>query len=110
METGHQGSVEGRGRLTPLPLQAQGLAKAKGSPPARPWPAPGGAKPLAGLRVYAGVRSFDLAAWLSQEIGQTVTLLDFNALFPALAELSAEDQMACLPVLGVLLRNEVAAT
>ena len=67
------------------------------------------ALPLAGLRVYAGVRSFDLAAWLSQEIGQTVTMLDFNALFPALAELSAEDQMACLPVLGVLLRKDAAA-
>lgn len=66
--------------------------------------------PLAGLRVYAGHRSFDLAAWLSQEIGQTVTLLDFEAVFPHLADLSVEDQLACLPVLGALLRNETAAT
>jgi MSHA biogenesis protein MshI len=66
--------------------------------------------PLAGLRVYAGVRSFDLAAWLSQEIGQTVTMLDFNSQFPAMADMSAEDQMACLPLLGALLRNDAAST
>ena len=65
--------------------------------------------PLAGLRVYAGARSFDLSAWLSQEIGQTVTMLDFNSLFPVLADLPAADQMACLPLLGELLRNDAAS-
>lgn len=66
--------------------------------------------PLAGLRVYAGVRSVDLAAWLSQEIGQTVTVLDFESQFPAMAEMSEEDQMACLPLLGALLRNDAASS
>jgi MSHA biogenesis protein MshI len=66
--------------------------------------------PLTGLRVYAGARSFDLAAWLSQEIGQTVTMLEFGSLFPVLADLSASDQMACMPLLGALLRNDAAST
>ncbi len=66
--------------------------------------------PLAGLRVYAGARSFDIAAWISQEIGQTVTMLEFEGLFAALADLSASDQMACLPLLGVLLRDDAAST
>jgi MSHA biogenesis protein MshI len=65
--------------------------------------------PLTGLRVYAGARSFDLAAWLSQEIGQTVTMLEFESLFTALADLSAPDQMACVPLLGALLRNDAAS-
>jgi MSHA biogenesis protein MshI len=66
--------------------------------------------PLSGLRVYAGARSFDLSAWLSQEIGQTVSMLEFDSLFAALAGLSAQDQMACLPLLGVLLRKDAAST
>jgi MSHA biogenesis protein MshI len=61
--------------------------------------------PLAGLRVYAGVRSFDLSAWLSQEMGQTVGTMEIEALFPDFGNVRPEDQTLCLPLLGALLRT-----
>lgn len=61
--------------------------------------------PLSGLRVYAGLRSVDLAQWLSQEMGYSVVPLDFEAAFPALKDLSDADQMLCLPLLGMLMRT-----
>jgi MSHA biogenesis protein MshI len=64
--------------------------------------------PLSGLRVYAGVRSLDLAVWLSQEMGQVVMPLDFSAIFDGLEDASADTLMMCLPLLGVLLRTESA--
>jgi MSHA biogenesis protein MshI len=61
--------------------------------------------PLAGLRVYAGARSLDLAAWLSQELGQTVLPMDFVGIFSGLEDASNDTLMHCLPLLGVLLRT-----
>jgi MSHA biogenesis protein MshI len=62
--------------------------------------------PLAGLRVYAGERSFDLSAWLSQEMGQTVTTFEVEGLFKGADSALPEDRMTCLPLLGILLRTE----
>lgn len=64
--------------------------------------------PLSGLRVYAGARSLDLAAWLSQELGQAVLPLDISSVFHGLEDTSADTLMNCLPLLGVLLRTESA--
>jgi MSHA biogenesis protein MshI len=61
--------------------------------------------PLAGLRVYAGDRSLDLAVWLSQELGQTVLPMDLSGIFGGLEDTSAETLMSCLPLLGTLLRT-----
>ena len=65
--------------------------------------------PLSGLRVFAGARSYDLATWLSQEMGQTVAMLDFLPIFPQLADMASDDVMACLPLLGVLQRSQDVA-
>ena len=62
--------------------------------------------PLAGLRVYAGERSAELATWLSREMGQAVTAMDLQARFPGLQSMNSADQLYCLPLLGVLLRTE----
>jgi len=56
--------------------------------------------PLAGLRVYAGERSSELAAWLSREMGQTVGTMDMATLFPGLQSVGNADQLYCLPLLG----------
>jgi MSHA biogenesis protein MshI len=64
--------------------------------------------PLAGLRVYAGERSLDLAVWLSQELGQAVMPLDFAGIFSGLEDTSPDTLMSCLPLLGNLLRTESA--
>jgi len=61
--------------------------------------------PLAGLRVYAGERSVELAQWLSREIGQTVTAMDLNAFFPGLEGVAPDVRDMCLPLLGVLMRT-----
>ena len=62
--------------------------------------------PLAGLRVYAGERSSELATWLSRETGQTVGTLDIGSLCTGLETFAPADVAACAPLLGVLLRNE----
>jgi MSHA biogenesis protein MshI len=64
--------------------------------------------PLSGLRVYAGVRSLDLAVWLSQEMGQVVMPMDVSTVFDGLEDASTETLMSCLPLLGALLRTESA--
>ena len=61
--------------------------------------------PLAGLRVYAGERSVELAQWLSREIGQTVSAMDLNAFFPGLENAPPDVRDMCLPLLGVLMRT-----
>jgi MSHA biogenesis protein MshI len=70
------------------------------------WDRTSSSLPLSGLRVYAGARSLDLAAWLSQEMGQAVVPVDFSAVFKGLEDVSTDTLMACLPLLGVLLRTE----
>ncbi len=65
--------------------------------------------PLNGLRVFAGDRSAELARWLVQQLGQTVTPLDVSEIFSGLDSVSASDLAMCLPLLGVLLRSENSA-
>jgi MSHA biogenesis protein MshI len=62
--------------------------------------------PLNGLRVFAGDRSAELANWLVQQLGQTVTPLDVSEIFLGLDSVSVADLAMCLPLLGVLLRSE----
>lgn len=62
--------------------------------------------PLAGLRVFAGQRSVELAQWLARETGTTVTPLEVEAFFPGLPDLPDTDNAYCLPLLGALLRTE----
>lgn len=64
--------------------------------------------PLAGLRVFAGERSAELATWLTRQLGQTVAPLEVKPLFSGLGAVSAVDLAICLPLLGVLLRAERA--
>lgn len=70
------------------------------------WDRTWSSMPLSGLRVYAGERSAELAAWLGREVGQSVSAMDLMARFPGLEAASPADQMYCLPLLGVLLRTE----
>lgn len=69
------------------------------------WDRSWSSMPLAGLRVYAGERSVELAQWLSREMGQPVSAMDFNAFFPGLESVSPDVRDACLPLLGVLMRT-----
>jgi len=70
------------------------------------WDRTWSSMPLGGLRVYAGERSVELASWLSREMGQSVSAMDLEALFPGLQSMAMADQIYCLPLLGVLLRTE----
>jgi MSHA biogenesis protein MshI len=62
--------------------------------------------PLSGLRVYAGARSAELAQWLTRQLGQKVVALEPGTLFAGFDAAPADQQMACLPLLGVFLRTE----
>ncbi|OIP15156.1 MAG: hypothetical protein COZ09_04955 [Comamonadaceae bacterium CG_4_10_14_3_um_filter_60_42] len=62
--------------------------------------------PLSGFRVYAGARSAELAQWLTRQLGQNVAALEVGALFAGFAAAPADEQMACLPLLGIFLRTE----
>ncbi len=70
------------------------------------WDRAWSSMPLAGLRVYAGERSAELATWLSREMGQVVSAIDLEVQFPGLQAVAMADQIYCLPLLGVLLRTE----
>lgn len=61
---------------------------------------------LSGLRVFAGERSTELAQWLTRQLGQTVIPMEVTALFSGFDAASPADQGLCLPLLGVLLRDE----
>ncbi len=69
------------------------------------WDRTWSALPLNGLRVYAGERSAELATWLTQQLGQPVTALDVSTIFEGFATAPWPEQTACLPLLGVLLRD-----
>ncbi|APW41282.1 pilus assembly protein PilM [Rhodoferax saidenbachensis] len=62
--------------------------------------------PLAGVRVFAGARSQELADWLGREIGQTVGVLNAAPLLKGLPAAETADAMYCLPLAGVLLRTD----
>ncbi len=70
------------------------------------WDRTWSSMPLGGLRVYAGERSPELAAWLSREMGQSVSAMNLETIFPGLESMALTDQIYCLPLLGVLLRTE----
>lgn len=70
------------------------------------WDRTWSSMPLAGLRVSAGERSAEMAAWLGRELGQPVSGMDLLARFPGLEAAPTADQLYCLPLLGVLLRTE----
>lgn len=62
--------------------------------------------PLHQFRVHAGDRSAELAQWLTQQLGHNVAGLELGSLFTGFADIPAERQAKCLPLLGVLLRSE----
>jgi len=62
--------------------------------------------PLNGLRVFAGDRSLELAQWLTQQLGQSVTAMDVSTLFTGFEAARSQDQAMCLPLLGILLRTQ----
>lgn len=66
--------------------------------------------PLAGLQVFAGERSAELADWLQRDTGQRVQPIAWDAAFPGWDAVSPADQPYCLPLLGVLLRTEHRTT
>ena len=68
------------------------------------WDRSWSSMPLNGLRVYAGERSAEMAAWLSRETGQSVTAMDPEALFTVTQSTVAQDRAFCLPLMGILLR------
>ena len=71
------------------------------------WDRSWSSMPLAGLRVYCGERSLELARWLSLELGQSVGELDVAAMFPGFGgAAAAADQALCWPLLGVLMRTD----
>ena len=69
------------------------------------WDRTWSAMPLSGLRVFAGARSQDLAAWLSQELGQPVGTLVVQDDAGPLGRLSSDELIACLPLFGTLQRS-----
>lgn len=62
--------------------------------------------PLHDIRVYAGERTEALSMWLSSRLGRTVISMDINSLFPGFEGWDSADKTMCLPLLGLLLRNE----
>ena len=70
------------------------------------WDRSWSSMPLAGMRVFAGERTEELAAWLRRETGQSVSAMDVGALFPRWVDMPAADRAVCLPLLGVLMRTE----
>lgn len=62
--------------------------------------------PLAGVRVFAGARSQELADWLGREIGQAVGVLEAAPQLMGLPPTDTADAAYCLPLAGVLLRTE----
>lgn len=68
----------------------------------RTWPM----LPLGGVGVFAGRRSQELAGWLGQELGQTVTTLEVAALFAGYEGATEADKLLCWPLLGALMRTE----
>ena len=62
--------------------------------------------PLAGLRVFAGARSMELAQWLGREMGQTVGVVDVPQAWQGAKGVSEDALPLCLPLLGQLLRTD----
>lgn len=61
--------------------------------------------PLGPLLLHAGHKSEDLAAWLAPRLERKLQLVDTKLIFPDF-KVQASDEEICLPLLGLLLRNE----
>jgi MSHA biogenesis protein MshI len=70
------------------------------------WDRVWSAFPLHSIRVHAGEQSQALASWLSSQLGQPVLAIDLDALFPGFEAGDPADKALCLPLLGLLLRDE----
>ena len=62
--------------------------------------------PLAGIQVFAGERSLELAQWLSRDTGQLAAAMEVGARFAGMDQITEADLPFCLPLLGVLLRTD----
>ena len=62
--------------------------------------------PLYGVRVFAGTRSAEMAAWLEPRLGHTVMSMDFGDFFPGFDGGELGSTAFCMPLLGVFLRSE----
>ena len=61
--------------------------------------------PLANLAVYAGNSSAELADMLVRETGLPASVMDLESQFPAIAQLPHDDRLLCIPLVGILMRN-----
>lgn len=62
--------------------------------------------PIHHMHLYAGARSQALATWLAVQLGRAVLPMNVEALFPDFKSESMDEQALCLPLLGLLLRDE----
>lgn len=62
--------------------------------------------PINHLYVYAGRRSQHLSDWLGRQLNRTTRAMNIEVLFPDFKGGSIDDQAACLPLLGLLLRDQ----
>lgn len=62
--------------------------------------------PLAGIRVFAGERSGELAEWLSRDTGQNVIPFEVASGFGGWDAVAEPDKLLCMPLLGNLLRGD----
>lgn len=67
----------------------------------RVWPE----MPLGAMWLKAGAGSEHLTSWLSLKLGKKVQSMDVKLLFPDF-EVLPDEQMLCVPLLGLLLRTE----
>ena len=70
------------------------------------WDRTWSSMPLDAVRVFAGARSADLAAWLSRELGQPVGPMDVSPWFTGLFSANDPAQAVYWPLLGLLMRSE----
>ena len=73
------------------------------------WDRSWSSMPLAVVRVYAGMRTQELAQWLTRELGQSVAGMDVSANFSGFTGGTPEVQAKCWPLLGSLMREESRA-
>lgn len=71
------------------------------------WDRSWSSMPLAGVRVFAGPRSAELAQWLSQELGQPVSAMEFGDAFAGFEAAAGANLVECWPLLGHLMRDDI---
>lgn len=70
------------------------------------WSRTWSSMPLYGVRVFAGARSAEMAAWLEPRLGHTVLPMDVAESFPGFEGGEIGTTALCMPLLGVFLRTE----